>query len=474
MFLDKVRKKISSVSLSWRLSVSTFFISLFILSIAFTIFFHSYRRILAKEYSSQLNGYMIELSTLLEEMQEDEYNAESSVMKKWIHSELTNKHYEAMLIAANDEILDTSDTFPFTYREFDKKVSHDTSKYFWKSEEGVSYILGRHTVYENDKLVGYILVGRNLERETHKQYKIALISALVCFLTSVAMAFLSFIFSRATLSPVRKMSAYINSIEAKNLNKRLNPQEWPQELRPVVNSFDSMLIRLEDNFLRLNQFSSDLAHELRTPLHQLKIAVEVTLSKERSSAEYVESLLSTLENTEKISRLVENILFIARAEKGKTALRLSRVNIYKTAEKIKDFFQVVLEERKINLDIKRALGSITADEQMLTRIFVNIVNNAIRHVKDGGNIIISTAVSDDCFLIAIKNDGGIISPDSLDKLFDRFFKIDSSRTTEKDYPSSGLGLSIAKSIMTLHDGTISARNLPKDKGVVFELKFPFK
>lgn len=405
MCCDKIGKYFSSVSLSWRLGLSTFLISLFTLAITLSILIHSYTRIAEKEYFSQLRGYMTELSMLLEEIQEHPSFKNSEIMPKWIHSELTNEHYTAMLISDKQELLDSSENFPFSYDTFMQLIPQDSGARFWKNDASSNYIIGKTTVYERGKITGYALVARDLKKEHNKKHKLMLISALVCLITSLIIALLSFVFSRATLFPIIKMTSYINSIEAKDLHKRLNLVNWPAELLPMVKSFDGMLNRLEDNFMRLNQFSSDLAHELRTPIHQMKIAVDVTLSKPRKTEEYIESLVFALENAEKLNKTVEDLLFIARAENGKTAIKKENVNLADLTEKVKDFFEDSLEENNINLDISKATGTLFADEKMLLRAFVNIVVNALRYVNKNGAIMVESEKTSSHFIISISNDG---------------------------------------------------------------------
>lgn len=265
---------------------------------------------------------------------------------------------------------------------------------------------------------------------------IFIISLWVSLFTSFITAVLSFVFSSITLSPIISISSYIKSIKSNDLHKRLNPEEWLAEIRPVANSFNETLTSLEDNFTRLNQFSSDLAHELRTPIHQMKIAIEVTLSRERTSSEYMESLSSALESAQRLNKLVEDILFIARAESKNTALQKNAAEVEILCERIKDFFALMLEEKALNLDISGAKGIIEADRNMISRALINIINNAATRLSPGGNIIVSSKTENNHFVIDVSNDGPSIPEDSLNNLFDRFFKLDYSRKDGQSYGGS--------------------------------------
>ncbi len=474
MFSDKIKKAFGGKSLSKRLAVSVFLISCFTLGATSLILFQSYKHFVKKLYTSQLKGYMSELETVLEEMQNNQDLLNTSLMTKWVESELTISHdsASAMLVSKDKEIIALSTAFPLTLKEAFSLIPEGNRRVFWHDQKGLRYIIGGAKIYNDNEPNGYVFAARNLEKDYKKMNNIFIISLWVSLFTSFITAVLSFVFSSITLSPIISISSYIKSIKSNDLHKRLNPEEWPAEIRPVANSFNEMLTSLEDNFTRLNQFSSDLAHELRTPIHQMKIAIEVTLSKERTSSEYMESLSSTLESAQRLNKLVEDILFIARAESKNTALQKNAAEVEILCERIKDFFALMLEEKALNLDISGAKGIIEADRNMISRALINIINNAATRLSPGGNIIVSSKTENNHFVIDVSNDGPSIPEDSLNNLFDRFFKLDYSRKDGQSYGGSGLGLSIAQSIMHLHDGFITVKNIPGGKGVTFSLVFP--
>lgn len=476
MFSDKIKTIFGAKSLSKRLAVSVFLISCFTLGTTSLILFQSYRHFIKKLYTSQLKGYISELEVVLEEMQKNQDLLNTSLMTKWVESELTISHdsASAMLISKDKEIIALSTAFPLGFNEAFSLIPERSHRVFWRDGKGSRYIIGKETIFEDDELNGYVFAARNLEKDYRKMNSIFIISMWVCLFTSLITAALSSIFSSITLSPIIRISSYIKSIKSKDLHKRLNCEEWPVEIRPIATSFNEMLTRLEDNFTRLNQFSSDLAHELRTPIHQMKIAIEVTLSKERTSSEYMESLESTLESAQRLNRLVEDILFVARAESKNTALQKTPTDVKVLLEKIKDFFAIMLEEKALNLDISGAKGVIEADANMLSRALINIINNAAAHLNTGGNISVSAQKENGGFIIEISNNGPSIPEETINNIFDRFFKLDYSRKDGQNYGGSGLGLSIAQSIMHLHNGFITAANLPDGKGVSFRLVFPLE
>ena len=388
--------------------------------------------------------------------------------------ELTNEHYTSLLADGEGKILDQSEHFPFSYAQFMELLPQDSRNFFWRSPEGERFLLGRRTVFGDAGTDGYVLVARNLEKEYRRKYRLLQASCWFTLFTAAVIGLLSFAFAKMTLSPLSRMGGYIGAITAKDLHRRLHAQSWPAELRPLARAFDRMLARLEDNFIRLNRFSTDLAHELRTPIHQLRMALEVTLSKSRSKAEYEDSLSSQLESVARLNRLVEELLFVARAESGESAVQKTRVDIAATAEKVKDFFQDSLDEQQVEMDLSAAHGLLHADGQMLLRALVNLTANALRYVPRGGHIRIGAEQEKGETVITFFNDGPAIGPEHMGRLFDRFYKIDSPRPSPDGYGGSGLGLSIVASIMKLHGGRAEVHNAKGGKGVVFRLVFPSK
>lgn len=474
MSFAKWRRRAASLSLSWRLALSAFFISLVTLLALLAAGFHAYTHMLEAEYVSQLDAYMVELSMLVDEVTEHPSQRQDEVMARWVHSELTNEHYTSLLADGEGQILDQSEHFPFSYGQFMELLPQDSRNFFWRSPEGERFLLGRRTVFGDAGTDGYVLVARNLEKEYRRKYRLLQASCWFTLFTAAVIGLLSFAFAKMTLSPLSRMGGYIGAITAKDLHRRLHAQSWPAELRPLARAFDRMLARLEDNFIRLNRFSSDLAHELRTPIHQLRMALEVTLSKSRSKAEYEDSLSSQLESVARLNRLVEELLFIARAESGESAVQKTRVDIAATAEKVKDFFQDSLDEQQVEMDLSQARGLLHADGQMLLRALVNLTANALRYVPRGGHIRIGAEQENGETVITFFNDGPAIGSEHMGRLFDRFYKIDSARPSPDGYGGSGLGLSIVASIMKLHGGRAEVHNAKGGKGVVFRLVFPSK
>ncbi len=267
-------------------------------------------------------------------------------------------------------------------------------------------------------------------------------------------ALLGWLSARRGLSPARKALEVMQRISADRLGERLPPDTVPQELAPLAVAFNDMLGRLEDSFRRLSDFSSDLAHELRTPISNLMTQTQVALARARTADEYREILYSNLEEYERLSQMTSDMLFLAKADNGLIATRTERVDLASEVESLFAFYEALAEERGVRL-VLAGDGHARADRDMLRRAISNLLSNAIRHTPHGGEIRVRIAASDAGQTeLSVENPGSPIAPEHLPRLFDRFYRVDASRRKEGE--GAGLGLAITKSIVEAHGGSISA------------------
>jgi two-component system heavy metal sensor histidine kinase CusS len=227
-----------------------------------------------------------------------------------------------------------------------------------------------------------------------------------------------------------------------------------------------MLARLDDSVQRLSQFSADLAHEIRTPLHTLLASNGQALNHPRSTAEYQEVLASNMEEFERLKRMAENLMFLARAEQAERALNLQILDLQSVGGELCDYFEALSDDRDVRLD-NQLHGELLADQQLLQRALGNLLANAVRHADQGSVISLRRRdESGECWL-QVHNHGPAIAQAHLSKLFDRFYRVDPSRAEPGD--SGGLGLAIVQSIMQLHGGQVRVSS--DADGTVFELGF---
>lgn len=272
------------------------------------------------------------------------------------------------------------------------------------------------------------------------------------------------------LAPLRRLQAQTAAIGPQSLTLRLDAADTPAELRDLVHGINAMLARLENGFTQLNQFAADLAHELRTPLATLTGQSQVMLSRPRTEAEHARLLESQLQELERLNRMVDSLLFLARSDHEAQHEPLQRQRLSGAAEIARqaDYFADLAEERGIRI-VCEGDTPVWAEPQLLRRALANLLSNAVRHARPGSEIGLRVApdeVGTGAF-VSVSNEGDPVPPESLGRLFDRFYRADPARSGE----GSGLGLSIVRAIMRRHRGSAEVRQLVPGN-VAFVLWFP--
>jgi two-component system heavy metal sensor histidine kinase CusS len=260
-------------------------------------------------------------------------------------------------------------------------------------------------------------------------------------------------------SPLRELSKTLQSVKADRLNVRLDPEIVPEELRQLVESFNKMISHLEESFIKLSNFSSDIAHELRTPLTNLITQTQVGLSKSRSQNEYLELLYSNLEEHERLAKMVNEMLWLAQSDNGLVKPVLQKIDLCTEISTTIDYFEVVADDKKIQLISDCQPTKLMCDQSMIRRVLSNLLSNALRFTPTHGEIRISSRNSDDGnIILTVENQGADIPEEHLNNLFDRFYQVDASRQRQSE--GAGLGLAIVKSIVEAHNGkiTVTSRN----------------
>lgn len=298
------------------------------------------------------------------------------------------------------------------------------------------------------------------------EYRLKVWSAVIA--GAVLTAVMGYLLVYRGLSRVRALAAQAQQVTAHNLTIRLNPEMAPAELRLLADSFNAVLDRLQSSFNNLSQFADDLAHDLRTPLNNLMVQTEVVFSQPRDSEEYQNLLSSNYEEFGRLARMVESMLFLARADHDQITPSTERLDVRKELEMVAEYFEGVVSDANVALEID-ATGEIWADAHLLRRAVSNLVANAVRYTPSGGIISLSATTSIDGMTISVTNPGAGIETAHLPRLFDRFYRSDPSRSAKSS--SAGLGLAIVKSIMALHGGAASVAS--ERNGLTrFSLLFP--
>ena len=286
-------------------------------------------------------------------------------------------------------------------------------------------------------------------------------------LAALATAGLGWMATRWGLSPLRQVTHMVAGMSAEHLADRLPATGLPTELKPLADAFNAMLARLDDSFRRLSEFSSDIAHELRTPISNLMTQTQVALSSARSTNEYKEVLYSGLEEYERMAQMVGDMLYLAQADNRLLRPGQEQVDLANEIQDLFDYFEAWAEERGVSL-ARTGSAAVSGDRLMLRRALSNLISNAIRHTPAGQIVRVSLAGQGDQATVSVENPGPAIPAEHLPRLFDRFYRVDPSRQRKGD--GAGLGLAIVKSIVDTHAGSITVAS--DDQKTCFQITLP--
>lgn len=300
--------------------------------------------------------------------------------------------------------------------------------------------------YQNWKVVALLNINHHI-KFMHYFMQILWVSLLLAI---PFMALFGWLIVGHALSPLNKMSELSAKVSSDNLGDRLELKTQPKELRELASVFNAMLDRLESSFQRLSQFSTDIAHELRTPINNLMTQSQVALTKARSAQEYQEVLASNIEEFERLSRMINDMLFLAKADKGWLVPQTEKVDLTKEAQRLVEYYQLLASERNVEIELT-GQACVRGDAVMLGRAMANLLSNAVHHAEQSSVIKIDLTQKNHHAWISVENRGEDIPAKHWPYLFDRFYRADPSRRAEG---GAGLGLAITRSIIQAHGGDI--------------------
>lgn len=310
------------------------------------------------------------------------------------------------------------------------------------------------------------------DTQHHIQFLDGLRSSLALYVIAaiVVCGLLAWFAARQGLAPLREMKSRAAGVTSQKLSERMPVEAVPVEMADLAQELNRMLDRLRDNFQRLTDFSSDLAHELRTPISNLLTQTQVALTTERDAATYRDILASNAEEFQRLARMVSDMLFLAKAERAEALPHKEQFSARKEAQALLEFYEAVAEEKRIQLRLDGD-GRIDGDRLMFRRAVSNLLSNALRYTPDAGDVEIKISSTASLTSVVVENTGSDIDPKILSRLFDRFYRADCSRT-HPDSDSSGLGLAITRAIVEAHDGSVTATSA--HGRTCFTLSFPLR
>lgn len=305
----------------------------------------------------------------------------------------------------------------------------------------------------------YIMVGMDI---SHHKIFLASFHRSIWLSTAIAallMGALSWLATTRGLAPLRQIISTTARVTANKLDNRLSVDTVPVELRGLAETLNQMLERLEESFKRLSNFSADIAHELRTPISNLLTQTQVILSQPRTLEEYRETLYANVEELDHLSRLITEMLFLAKADNGLVVPERQSLELSEEISRLFEFYDALAESRQIRLT-QEGEGRVTGDRSLLRQAFSNLLINAIMYGEAGTIVHVSIHRQDNHYVrLALSNTGESLSAEHLAQIFDRFYRVDSARQRTGGGEGVGLGLAITRAIVVAHGGKIDVKSV---------------
>ncbi len=260
--------------------------------------------------------------------------------------------------------------------------------------------------------------------------------------------------ARSGMRPVERIAAAARKVRSSTLDQRIAADGLPAELRLLAGTFNEMLDRLEESFAQVSQFSADVAHELRTPVNNLRGEIEVALGKARTAEDYRETLGSALEECLRISRVIQSLLFLARAESATGSPHAEVIRVRQEIEAVLEFYEPAAAEAGVTLMADGAEAtSASFDRTLFQQAVGNLVANALAHTPPGGRVTVRSSNEGTALRVEIADTGCGIAAEHLPSVFNRFYRVDRSRSGLSG--NAGLGLAVVRSIAALHGGHVA-------------------
>lgn len=335
----------------------------------------------------------------------------------------------------------------------------------WETAEGVPVSAISFMINSPSESLNVVLAKASIERYSVLSEYLNMSFAISVF-TILCMAFISAALVKRGLRDIYHLSRVTEQTDIHTLSQQINIERLPEELKSLGNSMNIMRCRLKSDFIKLTQLADDLAHELRTPINAIKVQNEITLQRTRTLDEYQSTIVSNIEELDTLSKLIENTLFIARAENKNIALNKEYLLVDKIIDDVYGFFAFYAEENQVKLIYHPSSIEVHADAVLLIRIVMNLISNAIKYSYPASEIVTNTLIENNNVVVRVSNHGDLIAKNN--QVFDRFWRGDNARTSE----GSGLGLSIVQAIMILHGGTVTFERI--DNQNVCSLYFPIE
>ncbi|MCF6204941.1 MAG: heavy metal sensor histidine kinase [Methylococcaceae bacterium] len=437
------------------------------------------------EHKELLASELAELQKILQKLPVDQ-----NVLKQFVREGITNAHeahtasfhpssahysYFRLLNSQQQIIVETekmSSLFPATLFLDDNADFMSIFKTKTQTDDGRIFLLTSrylNTASDIDRS-WYVQAALNVTQDEKVLLQYQKMLGLVLVLGFCFSTLAGFWITRKGLKPLNKITHAVQGISINHLDESISSEKWPKELALLASAFDEMLNRLNESFARLSQFSADLAHELRTPINNLMVETEIALSRQRTLPDYQQVLASNMEEFTLLNRMIEELLFLSRAESPETEIHCHILILEDELKTISTYYESLAADKKIEIQVS-GRAKVFADPLLLRRALNNLIANAIYYTDMRGKIKIQAVLSELYTEVHVCDNGIGINEVDLPKIFDRFYRADKARV--KNTQGTGLGLSLVKSIMDLHKGTVTIKS-KIGQGTTVVLRFPPK
>lgn len=378
-----------------------------------------------------------------------------------LHNQLEGIFEEHHILVTNikraTEVIYSSSNVNFPSDNFKYKKTATTPLVEWLDNDdlyrGVRFKIASKSSHYSELDV-LIAININHHRRFLNGFKVTLIKFIL--IAGSLSGILGWFATRQGLSPLKRMKEHASSISVNHLDQRMPVDSLPIEIADLSLTLNNMLKRLEDDFKRLSHFSTDIAHELRTPISNLMTQTQVSLSQSRTAKDYQLILASNSEEFERLSRMISDMLYLAKSENNFLLTSPEFLHLEEEINDLFEFYDALAEEKKITLRL-HGKAQIHGDKIMIRRAFSNLISNALRHSQYGRDIVVRISSLKGTVTVVVENNGVTIPSDDLPYLFERFYRADKSRTHHSS-EGVGLGLAITQSIIFAHGGHVTVNS----------------
>jgi heavy metal sensor kinase len=366
----------------------------------------------------------------------------------------------------NDEEIYRSANLKNDTLYFAGNIETDKINFLWSSNLRSKSM--RLAATKTDKMK--ILVGYPFEEISDILNELFSVLILIIPISFVISIVTGWFLARKSLQPVDQITRTAREISSLNLSKRIPPNEIDDEIGRLITTFNEMIDRLQKSFEQTKQFSVSASHELRTPLTILRGEIEVALKSNKTPEEYVSTLKSLLDEVVRMSSIIDSLFNLTKSDAGQTDVHFEIINLDTLVMELYEDSEHLAKNKNISILLnKMDEVKIRGDKVKLRQLFLNLIDNAIKYNNEFGKVEISLYKENKTAIFVITDTGIGIPKESINKIFERFYRVDKARSRELG--GSGLGLAIAKWIVDLHKGTIEV-NSELGKGSTFIIKFP--